>query len=520
MAAVFFGCPDLVWARVPNDPGYSDQSAFFDQIHAPAAWDIATGSARVVVAIIDTGADIWHEDLSRNIWTNPFEIPDNGVDDDLNGYVDDLHGWNFVEKNNNPRTSVFESSDDPEAIRHGTIVAGILGAVGDNELAGTGVNWNVRIMPLRAVDSHGSGSYAAIGEAVVYAVKNGASVISMSFVGENPDSGLKEVLRWAYEQGVVIVAAAGNNDAIGLGDLDKHPVYPACDDVGEKTNWILAVSSVDAKDRLSWFADYGACVDIVAPGQKIYSSERYAPDYGFKKNFGGPWNGTSFATPLVAGTAALIKSMHPEWTARQIIDDILLTADDVSAMNIGYGDRVLRLNTGAAVRQAYYSWAPTINYSFGARGGDIWMATDTEKIFFAGVSEARVVAVASGDLSGGWKPEVAALIERKPYLYVRLFRNNGEVWREFALKNSRSAVGGQIVIARDQAGSAMITVSKYDKKSGQTIWESYDVAGALQKSARYRGSVRSWQMSSDGAGVDFQILINRKLTTKTAKWYN
>jgi len=512
--------PGLVWARVPTDPAFGEQEKFYRQIGAPEAWDYATGSSKVVVALIDTGADTWHSDLEKNIWTNPYEIDGNGVDDDNNGFIDDMHGWNFVENNNNVRPSVFENRDDPEAIRHGTIIAGIVGSLGDNGVNGAGLNWRVKIMPIRAVDSHGSGSYSDLSQAVVYAVKNGANVIGMSLVGEEYEN-LKNIMRWAYDQGVVLVAAAGNNRYYGEGDLDKYPVYPACLDSGDDVNWILGVTAVNANDQLSSFADYGSCVDMAAPGEKIYSIERYAPDYGFKNSFGGPWRGTSFAVPFVAGTAALIKSLHLEWSARQIISVILNNGDDISGANKEL-DIALprRLNVAAAVKQAFYSYAPKINYQFGLQGSEVWVATGTEKIFFAGVSDARLAGLAFGELAGGWKPEVAILLERKPFWYVRLLKNDGSFWREFSLKNSKGAVVTKIAAGQDENGAPNLVISKYVKKTGETVWEEYSLAGALLRGARLKGQVSEWQVLSDGSGIKAQIKVKKKLTDKAVKWYN
>ncbi len=518
--------PCFVWAMAPNDPGYSDQVKFYEQVQAPMAWDYTTGSFKVVVATIDTGADIWHSDLEKNIWANPYEIPDNGVDDDNNGFIDDVNGWNFVENNNNVRPSVFENLDDPEAIRHGTIIAGIVGAIGGNGVNGAGLNWNVRIMPLRAVDSSGAGVYSDISQAVVYAVKNGADVISMSIVGKDLDDNFKTIMRWAYDQGVVLVAAVGNDGE----NLDEHPVYPACLDKGDKENWMVGVAAVGSADKLSYFSDYGVCVDIAAPGEKIYSVERYAPDYGYKNSFGGPWKGTSFAAPFVAGTAALVKSLHPEWSPRQIIANILDNADNITNLNkvVITGASVLkRLNVGQSVAIAYHSGGQAIDYNFGFKGNEVWCATSTGKYFFAGVSDARVVGLAFGEFTNSWRPEVALLLERKPYLYVRLLKNNGSFWREFSLKNSQGAMASQIVISQDENGRPTLAVDKYSVKTGETVWEEYSLTGELLHSAKFKGRASSWKVAADRGGIEAKIKAKnpylpagRGLTAKRVEWYN
>ncbi|EKD43650.1 MAG: peptidase S8/S53 subtilisin kexin sedolisin, partial [uncultured bacterium] len=246
-----------VLAVEPTDPGFDSQQVLWKQIGASQAWEYTTGSKRVTVAIIDTGADIWNEDLKPNVWTNPYEIPDNGYDDDNNGYVDDIHGWNFIENSGDVRTSVLENKDDPDAIIHGTVIAGLVGAVGNNNKSGVGLNWKVQIMPLRAIGSDGSGYFSNVMKAIRYAMDNGADVIGMSMVGDKTDSRLKDLLYEAYKKGIVVVAAAGNDQADGLGNLNTNPLYPVCLDQNDKENWILGVSSVDANDHLSRFADYG-----------------------------------------------------------------------------------------------------------------------------------------------------------------------------------------------------------------------------------------------------------------------
>ncbi|MFA7653554.1 MAG: S8 family peptidase [Candidatus Magasanikbacteria bacterium] len=518
VVGVFLLTPGLVMARVPSDIGYSDQVKFYEQIKAPVAWDYTLGSSKVVVAIIDTGADTWHPDLEKNIWINPYEIPNNKIDDDNNGFVDDINGWNFVEDNNDVRTSVFESTNDPEAVRHGTLIAGIIGATGNNNINGVGLNWNVKIMPLRAVDSSGSGSYSAISQAVVYAVKNGAHVISMSIVGHEMDTGFKDIMRWAYDQGAILVAAGGNDGY----NLDENPVYPACLDKGDKENWILGVASVNVLDKLSYFSDYGSCIDIAAPGEKIYSTERYAPDYGYKNSFGGPWSGTSFATPFVAGTVALIKSLHPEWSARQIIANILDNADNIFDFNkeiIGTST-LKRLNVGRSVAIAYNSGGKFDDYVFSFKGNEIWFTTGTEKIFWRIVNEAKIVSMVADSFANQFKKELAVLIERKPYYYIRLLKNDGSFWREFSLKNFKGGVISKLVVGKDSVGQLTLVIDKYLTKTSETIWEEYSLAGELLRSAKLKGKASSWQVALDGGSIEVKIKVKGKLTSKRLEWYN
>jgi subtilisin family serine protease len=368
LAVVVLGYPNaLVWAKAPNDPKYSLQAPFYSQIGAPAAWDFTTGTSSVVVAIIDVGADIANEDLKENIWQNEKEMAFNGIDDDGNGYIDDIHGWNFVEDNNDVGLSVIKESDDSGAVSHGTIVAGLIGATGNNNLLGVGLNWHIKIMPVRAISSDGDGALNVIAKAIDYAVNNGAVIISTSFVGDANNFSLQESLFNARKHGVLVVAAAGNNRNDGTGDdnLSQHKKYPICVDFENSENWILGVTSVDKNDKLSDFANFGACIDISAPGEYIYSTQKYAPQYGrdqYCQNFSGPWFGSSFSVPLVAGSAALIKSVRPDWGSKEIIANLLATADDIDSLNpgfvgqSGYG----RLNVGRAVAKALESKPPAV----------------------------------------------------------------------------------------------------------------------------------------------------------------
>ena len=426
-------------AAVPSDPGFGGQLVMWQQIGAPRAWDFTTGSRRVVVAVIDTGADIWHNDLKENIWTNPYEISDNNYDDDNDGYVDDIHGWNFIEDNNDVRTSVFDNTADPEAVNHGTIIAGLVGAVGNNNQSGVGLNWQISIMPLRAVASDGSGSYNKVAKAVEYAVDHGADVISLSIVGSEYDEGLKQILYQAYKKGVVIVAAAGNGRRRnGEGDLSKMPNYPVCFDAGDSENWLIGVSSVDNDDKLSKFADYGPCVDLLAPGQNIFSSQRYAPMYGYNEEFGGPWQGTSFATPLVAGAAALLKAERPDWSAKQIISALYNNADNIDIQNpdfinkLGFG----RLNIGKAMSFAAQSSFP-VNYfawhDYKVKDTVIYTVENGVKYFFADTGGASIVSVVASRSLDGKRDEVYVLVSRGKNYFVQFFTESGRKWQEKAV---------------------------------------------------------------------------------------
>ncbi len=329
--------PNFVFAQIPNDP-HAEQWAFKD-IGAYRAWDINTGSRSVVVAVIDNGFDSNHPDLKDNVWKNPREIVNNNIDDDNNGYIDDITGWNFVpfdkngdgkikgdEKkgNNNPVPNVSglsKTQKEKGFFNHATLVAGLIGAVGNNKKDMAGLNWKVSLMNLKVLDNTGTGDYTPLSQALRYAVDNGADIINISAVGTN-SSDLDKTIDYASSKGVVIVAAAGNN----AGDLNDSPLYPACSDAGVKLEKqkILGVSAINEAHRLAEFSSFGSdCVDITAPGVHVGSLLRYEPSEGLKKEWSDGWNGTSFATPLVSGAAALVKAIQPGWKAPQIYQALL-----------------------------------------------------------------------------------------------------------------------------------------------------------------------------------------------------
>ena len=458
-------------AVTPNDPNYAVQASMWNQINAPEAWDYTVGSKRIVVAMIDTGMDTWHEDLRDNLWVNGEEISGNGIDDDHNGYVDDINGWNFVEDNNDVRTSVSDVADDKEAVRHGTLVGGQAGARGDNGLDGTGLSWRVSLMPLRAIRSDGKGSFRAVTRAVEYAMDNGADVISMSFIGEVPETSLLQLLRKAYEKGIVIVVAAGNYDSVdtGVGNLDSKPLYPVCFDKenGDTENWILSVGSVDSNDVLSVFSNYGKCLDIMAPGEYIYNAERYAPEHGYPNQFGGPWFGTSFATPLVAGSVALIKSIHPEWSPKKIISTLLATADPIDSKNPGREGQLGRgrINIGQAVSLAYGTPVAKAKGSiYFARKSVLW------KYNLGGGRPSSVrslsgVPIAIEAIAHYNTEQVAALVNRNGKYFLDVYRDDGSPVSEFAIP--KSAMFGKSII-KFSRGIFSVVSSQYNKATKKT----------------------------------------------------
>lgn len=293
-------------------------------IDALEAWVAETGSDAVVVGCIDSGIDYNHEDLNANIWTNPGEIPDNGKDDDDNGYIDDWRGWDFCNDDNDP-------IDDAD---HGSHTAGTIGAAGDNNIGITGVNWTVKLMPLKFLDACGSGTIADAVEAVLYAAwfkdelgENVVRITNNSYGGKRSSRAMKEAIA---SSGALFVAAAGNQGK-------SRKVYPAGDDLDN----IVSVAATDHNDELASFSNYGAdWVDLGAPGVDVLSTAR---NNGYEY-----MDGTSMAAPHVAGVAALLLADNPSLTIDELKATILDNVDllpSLEGMTLTGG----RLNARAAL---------------------------------------------------------------------------------------------------------------------------------------------------------------------------
>lgn len=272
-------------------------------VSALKAWAVHGGTGSEIVAVIDSGVDLNHEDLKSNLWVNDGEIAGNGLDDDGDGFVDDRNGWNFADGN----------SDVTDKNGHGTFVAGIIGAAGENGKGTRGVNGRVRVLPIRFLDNAGVGSTASAIRSIEYAVARGAKVINASWGGTEYDPALYDSVKLAGEKGALFVAAAGNNGKNN--DTDKNPIYPA----SFRLPALVTVAAYDNKDSLVSFSNYGKeTVHLGAPGVAIYST---APG-GYR--FG---EGTSFAAPFVAGGAALLRSFVPGLGGRELKERLLATTD-------------------------------------------------------------------------------------------------------------------------------------------------------------------------------------------------
>ncbi|MEQ1721819.1 MAG: S8 family serine peptidase [Pseudobdellovibrio sp.] len=271
------------------------------------AWDIATGSDKMLVAVIDTGVDFEHPDLIPNLWTNEVEAAGQaGVDDDNNGVIDDVHGFNAITGKGN--------ADDDQG--HGSHCAGTIGAKGNDGKGIVGVNWDVKIMAVKFLDRNGSGTLENALKAIDYATKMGAKVMSNSWGGGGFSQTLLDSIKRSNEAGAIFIAAAGNDS----NNNDTNPSYPATYDVAN----IISVAAIDNQGAKASFSNYGKrTVHIGAPGVNVYSSTGGSYD---------SWSGTSMATPHVSGVAALVWAHEPELTAVQLKERLLLTARPIAGL--------------------------------------------------------------------------------------------------------------------------------------------------------------------------------------------
>ena len=300
---------DSLWSNLwgLNNTGQTSGTADAD-IDAPEAWDITTGSSSVIVAVIDTGIDYLHPDLADNMWVNTGEIPDNGIDDDGNGYIDDVYGYDFVQ----------DDGDPLDEHSHGTHCAGTIAGRGNNGLGVAGVNWQCQLMACRFLDAGGSGTTADAISAINYAVANGADILSNSWGGGGYSAALEAAIINARDNGVLFVAAAGNSGT----DNDAIPHYPSSYQVSN----VIAVAATDHDDALAGFSCYGLqSVHVGAPGVSILSS---VLDGAYDS-----YNGTSMATPHVAGVSALLLANDPAMSLQDLKARIVWTGEAIPSLD-------------------------------------------------------------------------------------------------------------------------------------------------------------------------------------------
>ena len=293
----------------PNDPNYGEQWNL-SLINMPEAWRIEQGNPEVTVAVVDGGVDTQHPEFRSQLWQNGGEIPGNGIDDDANGYIDDINGWDFSDAPTLPGSGDWTVRDnEPEdEIGHGTHVSGIIAAAANNGIGIAGIAWQCRLMPLRASFKYSVGGYLQnddVAAAIVYAADNGARVINMSWGDTVNAFIIEDAIAYADAQGCILIAAAGNAASVGSW-------YPA----GLET--VISVAALGAEKQLSGISNFGATIDIAAPGEEILSTDLNGGYHHF--------SGTSMAAPHVSGVAALIVSANPNYSNTEVQDVLIATA--------------------------------------------------------------------------------------------------------------------------------------------------------------------------------------------------
>ncbi|MBA3846050.1 MAG: S8 family serine peptidase, partial [Planctomycetes bacterium] len=406
--------------RTPSDPQYSALWGMA-KIQAPVAWDASTGSRGVVVAVIDTGVDYRHPDLAANMWINTREIAANGVDDDGNGIVDDIHGINGM-------AGAPMRGDPMDDNSHGTHCAGTIGAVGDNGVGVAGVCWSVRLMACKFIGSGGSGDVSDAIACIQYAVQNGAHVLSNSWGGGGATQALQDAINAADAAGVLFVAAAGNSNT-------DQEFYPAAMDR------VYCVAATAQNDARASFSNFGSYIDVAAPGVDIRST---VPGAGYAS-----YSGTSMACPHVAGLAALIKARDPSLGSAQIAAIISSSSDDLGEPSwdriYGHG----RINAARAIALAGGDGggggdavSPTVAFTQPANGarvsGTVALAADAQD----NVGVVRVDFAVDGVVLGD---DATA-----PYQFA---------WNTAGVADGQHSLTARAIDAAGNIGTAIITVA-------------------------------------------------------------
>lgn len=495
-------------AMVPADTYFSNQW-YLKRIKALEAWNINNKSQNIIIAIVDSGVQISHPDIKSNLWLNTSEIQNNKKDDDKNGLIDDIYGWDFVNNTADPSPK-FNPGFTESGVIHGTVIAGIAAASGDNNQGITGVTWQSKIMALKALDDQGNGNMSAVIKSVDYAVAKGANIINLSFVGFNYSRALEEAIIRARQAGVIVVAPAGNEQATIHGlNLNQKPAYPACylDRTGKKL--VIGVAATDGIDQKTNFSGYGSnCIDIAAPGISFYSTSVYAPNKSsagkfFNQYYDGYWSGTSMAVPVVSGVIALIQGTNPNLSSDEVINILLSSSDDINQLNPEYLSQLGagRVNAAQAVleaalklknRRAQFFFAPAANdkalVSVTDSGGNKEKEFLVYKEDFLGG-----INLAAGDFNADGNEEVVVAPLNGLEASIKIFNSDGKLLNNF-LAYPYNFKGGVNIATADIDGDGKSEIITAPRAGFEPIVKIFKPDGKLIRSflaypASFKGGV-------------------------------
>ncbi|MDD4271945.1 MAG: S8 family serine peptidase [Patescibacteria group bacterium] len=522
LPAVQYAEPNYTYQAsvLPSDTYFNNQW-YLQKIKAVEAWSNIRESRDVVIAVLDSGVQINHPDLQGNIWRNKKEIA-NKIDDDKNGFIDDTSGWDFVNNVPDPAPK-FKPGFTEDGILHGTIIAGIAAASGDNAAGIAGVTWKAKIMPLKILDDKGEGSASKVIKAIDYAIANGANIINLSFVGFNYSKGLDEAVKRAYDAGLIVVAAGGNEVGQGAGyNLDETPMYPACLDGSSGENRVIGVAATDTMDQKAVFSSFGKkCIDIAAPGVSVFSTVVYSPgqyieNQPFNKYYDGYWSGTSVAVPMVSGALALIESANPSFNRSRIIKALLDKTDNINRVNPNYFNQLGkgRLNVAASVSYVQNELnSKTEKLLVGPKNGMLSLVKITDqdgnkdKEFYAyGAGFKGGVNFSSGDINHDGRSEIITAAGLGGGPQIRIFSAEGKLLGQFFAFN-KTFRGGVNIASADVNNDGSDEIIVVQASAGDSEVKIFNGQGGFLSSFyaydnKFRGGLNLAAGDVDGDGED------------------
>ncbi|HPL95331.1 MAG TPA: S8 family serine peptidase [bacterium] len=519
---------------IPSDILFDSQD-YLLTIKAHHAWNLYTGNNRVIIAFLDSGVDINHPDLKNNLWVNNKEIPYNGIDDDENGYTDDINGWDFTLNSSDPRPKLIVPFSET-GIKHGTVIAGVATAEGNNKEGISGITWRSQIMSLRVLDGTGTGDTQTVAKAIDYARLQDAQIINLSFVGEGYSQILETAIKKANEAGILVVAAVGNEVHDGV-NMDTNPRYPACHNGPNGENWVIGVASVDKNKQKASFSNYGAkCVDISAPGVSIISSVYHDElNTDFSDYYESGWTGTSVSAPQITGAAALIKSLKPNLSLKQLKNIIINSADNIDALNPVFAKQL-----GTGLLNVYQAISLAIDeierpdievqkiISSPIKNGGphvrIFKKTQLEQQFFAHDEKFRGgVSVTGGDINGDGQKEIIAALGSGTYPWIKIFQEDGTLKDKIIAFDEKFRGGVEVALGHldDKPGFEIIAVPQSNggphirifNGQGQLITQFF----AFDKKERTGLNVATGDINADGLD---EIIVARKSGLSEVKIFN